>query len=121
MKKFLLLIAAMLLCLALVACGDEPKDPAGVETGDETGTQSPVVDDTPKNKLPDGIKAEDYHFFKTFDLPADFRQAAVDFMISHGGIDASRLEAIGKGSSELKNKENPMAPENRRTEFIVVE
>lgn len=48
-------------------------------------------------------------------------QAAVDFMISHGGIEASRLEAIGKGSSELKNKENPMAPENRRTEFIVVE
>ena len=47
-------------------------------------------------------------------------QAAVDFMISRG-IDPSRLEAVGKGSSELKNKENPMAPENRRTEFIVVE
>ena len=86
MKKFLLLIAAMLLCLALVACGDEPKDPAGVETGDETGTQSPVVDDTPKNKLPDGIKAEDYHFFKTFDLPADFRQAAVDFMRKQAAV-----------------------------------
>ena len=54
-------------------------------------------------------------------LSEDRAQAAVDFMISHGGIDASRLEAIGKGSSELKNKENPMAPENRRTEFIVVE
>lgn len=47
-------------------------------------------------------------------------QAAVDFMISRG-IDASRLEAIGKGSSEPKNPENPTAPENRRTEFIVVE
>lgn len=47
-------------------------------------------------------------------------QAAVDFMISRG-IDASRLEAIGKGTSELKNPENPTAPENRRTEFIVVE
>ena len=54
-------------------------------------------------------------------LSEDRAQAAVDFMISHGGIDASRLEAIGKGSSELKNNENPMAPENRRTEFIVVE
>ena len=54
-------------------------------------------------------------------LSEERAQAAVDFMISHGGIDASRLEAIGKGSSELKNKENPMAPENRRTEFIVVE
>ena len=54
-------------------------------------------------------------------LSEDRAQAAVDFMISHGGIEASRLEAIGKGSSELKDKENPMAPENRRTEFIVVE
>ena len=54
-------------------------------------------------------------------LSEDRAQAAVDFMISHGGIDASRLHVIGKGSSELKNKENPMAPENRRTEFIVVE
>lgn len=54
-------------------------------------------------------------------LSEDRAQAAVDFMISHGGIDSSRLEAIGKGSSELKNAENPEAPENRRTEFIVVE
>ena len=54
-------------------------------------------------------------------LSEDRAQAAVDFMISHGGIDASRLEAIGKGSSELKNTEKPEAPENRRTEFIVVE
>ena len=48
-------------------------------------------------------------------------QAAVDFLVEHEGIDASRLEAEGKGSSELKNAENPMAPENRRTEFIVLE
>ncbi len=48
-------------------------------------------------------------------------QAAVDFMVEHEGIDASRLEAVGKGSSELKNTEDPMAPENRRTEFIVLE
>lgn len=54
-------------------------------------------------------------------LSEDRAQAAVDFMISHGGIDASRLEAIGKGSSEPKNAENPEAPENRRTEFIVIE
>ena len=48
-------------------------------------------------------------------------QAAVDFMVEHEGIDASRLEAVGKGSSELKNTEDPMASENRRTEFIVLE
>ena len=48
-------------------------------------------------------------------------QAAVDFMIGHEGIDASRLESIGKGSSEPKNPADPTAPENRRTEFIVIE
>lgn len=47
--------------------------------------------------------------------------AAVDFLVQHEGIDASRLEAIGYGSSKLKNTANPNAPENRRTEFIVIE
>lgn len=48
-------------------------------------------------------------------------QAAVDFLVEHEGIEASRLEAVGKGSSEPKNAEDPMASENRRTEFIVLE
>lgn len=48
-------------------------------------------------------------------------QAAVDFLINHENIDASRLEAVGKGSSELKNTADPRAAENRRTEFIVLE
>ena len=48
-------------------------------------------------------------------------QAAVAFLVEHEGIDASRLEAVGKGSNELKNTEDPMASENRRTEFIVLE
>ena len=48
-------------------------------------------------------------------------QAAVDFLVSHEGIDKSRLKAVGKGSSEPKNADDPMAPENRRTEFIVIE
>jgi len=60
---------------------------------------------------------------------ADFNQklsvarakAAVDFLINNEGVDAGRLEYIGYGSSKLKNPDNPNAPENRRTEFIVVE
>lgn len=47
--------------------------------------------------------------------------AAVNFLVQHEGIDASRLQAIGYGSSKLKNTANPNAPENRRTEFIVIE
>ncbi|MGN0007264.1 MAG: OmpA family protein [Alistipes sp.] len=46
-------------------------------------------------------------------------QAAVDFLVGHGGIDAGRLEAVGKGSSEPVDTNNPEA--NRRTEFIVIE
>ena len=48
-------------------------------------------------------------------------QAAVDFLINVEGVDESRLEAIGLGSTQLKNTDDPMAPENRRTEFVVVE
>ena len=48
-------------------------------------------------------------------------QAAVDFMTNHEGIDASRLEAVGKGFTQPKNPDDPTAPENRRTEFIVLE
>lgn len=47
-------------------------------------------------------------------------QAAVDFLVAHGGIDASRLEAAGFGSSKPKNADDPMAPENRRTEFEII-
>ena len=47
-------------------------------------------------------------------------QAAVDFLVNKEGIDASRLEAEGKGSSELKDPENPTSDVNRRTEFEIL-
>lgn len=47
-------------------------------------------------------------------------QAAVTFLVEHEGIDASRLVAEGFGSSKLKNADDPMAPENRRTEFEII-
>jgi len=47
-------------------------------------------------------------------------QAAVTFLVDHEGIDASRLEAAGYGSSKLKNADDPMASENRRTEFEII-
>ena len=47
-------------------------------------------------------------------------QAAVTFLVEHEGIESERLEAAGYGSTVLKNTENPMAPENRRTEFEII-
>ena len=48
-------------------------------------------------------------------------KAAVDFLVEREGVAAERLSYEGLGSSQLKNTENPNAPENRRTEFVVVE
>ena len=53
-------------------------------------------------------------------LSEDRAKAAVDFLVEHGGIDASRLEAKGFGSSKPKNADDPMASENRRTEFEII-
>lgn len=53
-------------------------------------------------------------------LSEDRAQAAVTFLAEHEGVEASRLEAKGYGSSKLKNTENPNAEENRRTEFEVI-
>ena len=47
-------------------------------------------------------------------------QAAVTFLVDHEGVDASRLEAAGFGSSKLKNTDDPMSAENRRTEFEII-
>ena len=46
-------------------------------------------------------------------------KAAVDFLVEREGVSAEQLSYAGMGSSELKNTDNPMAPENRRTEFII--
>lgn len=54
-------------------------------------------------------------------LSEDRAAAAVAFMVEHEGIEAARLEAVGLGSTQLKNEADPMAAENRRTEFIVIE
>lgn len=44
-------------------------------------------------------------------------QAAVDFLTAKEGIEASRLTAVGKGSTEPVDADHPET--NRRTEFII--
>lgn len=40
------------------------------------------------------------------------------YLISRHGLDASRVDAVGKGSSNLMNKTNIAAPENRRVTIV---
>ena len=44
--------------------------------------------------------------------------AVRDYLATTHGVDAARLIAIGKGSSELLNVSNPIAPENRRVRIV---
>ena len=46
-------------------------------------------------------------------------KAAVDFLVEREGVAVEQLSYAGMGSSELKNTDNPMAAENRRTEFSI--
>ena len=46
-------------------------------------------------------------------------QAAVDFLVNKEGIDAARLQAIGKGSSVPVSQDSIEL--NRRTEFVILE
>ena len=52
-------------------------------------------------------------------LSQERAQAAVDFLVNKEGIDAARLTAVGKGSSEPIDPDNLEV--NRRTEFEIVE
>ena len=53
-------------------------------------------------------------------LSEERAQAAVDFLVNKEGIDATRLTAAGKGSSEPKDASNPASEVNRRTEFEIL-
>lgn len=45
-------------------------------------------------------------------------EAVRGYLIGSKGIDSARLEAVGKGATELLNKENPIAAENRRVTIV---
>jgi len=47
-------------------------------------------------------------------------EAVVAYLTAEGGIAADRITAVGKGSSEPVNLENPAAPENRRVTILTV-
>ena len=41
-----------------------------------------------------------------------------DYLVSAKQIDTARLEPVGKGATDLMNKANPAAPENRRVTIV---
>ncbi len=54
-------------------------------------------------------------------LSAARAETVMNYLIHMHGIEPSRLTAIGKSYTELINKDNPLAPENRRVTFIRVD
>jgi flagellar motor protein MotB len=42
----------------------------------------------------------------------------VAYLVDHFGLQTSRLQPVGKGSSELLRPDTPTAPENRRVTIV---
>jgi outer membrane protein OmpA-like peptidoglycan-associated protein len=55
-----------------------------------------------------------------FDLSALRAQAVKDYLIDVHGIDRERLQALGKGETDLYDLSNPTAGINRRVEFTTL-
>ena len=53
-----------------------------------------------------------------FELSRLRAQAVKDFLVNEMAVEASRLEAVGKGSAEPANRRNPYASENRRVMVV---
>lgn len=81
MKKFLVLFAALILALSLTACGNN-ETPGPEETANETvaGDVEETKENKKGNQLPEGINPDDFYKFVQFELPENFRKAAVDGM-----------------------------------------
>jgi outer membrane protein OmpA-like peptidoglycan-associated protein len=45
-------------------------------------------------------------------------EAVRDYLVRNHGISASRLDAVGRGESDLADPSHPSAPENRRIRFV---
>ncbi len=52
------------------------------------------------------------------DLSRERAESVVSYLVKEHGIDRARLQPVGKGASELLNKAQPDAPENRRVTFV---
>jgi Outer membrane protein and related peptidoglycan-associated (lipo)proteins len=61
----------------------------------------------------DGVGSAGYNMHLS-----QMRAASVKRYLTAHGVDASRLNASGKGASELLNKADPTAAENRRVEIV---
>ena len=48
-------------------------------------------------------------------------ESVMNYLVYKHAIDPSRLMAIGKGYTELLNKENPLAPVNRRVRIVRID
>jgi len=50
-------------------------------------------------------------------LSEDRAEAVKGYLVTRFGLEAGRVDAVGKGASELRNRQDPGAAENRRVEI----
>ena len=54
-------------------------------------------------------------------LSKERAESVMSYLVYKHAIDPGRLTAVGKGYNELLNKDNPLAPENRRVTLIRID
>lgn len=55
---------------------------------------------------------------KNLQLSQHRAESVRDYLVTYKQIPNERLQAIGKGDTELMNRSNPIAPENRRVTIV---
>lgn len=99
MKKLLVLFAVTALALSVTACGTEKTPPPDNPEQTEAPATAEQTDSKQKNKLPDGINPDDYAKFVQFELPENFREAAVAQMRKQATVVWSPEYNISYGNS----------------------
>lgn len=85
MKRLFMFLTCILCVILCISCAkqDTPK-PDDETTGNEQQTTGADVVEEPKHKLT--INPDDYYFCKTFELPENFRDAAVENMLKEANL-----------------------------------
>ena len=111
-----IILVIIIIAAALAALFDMKKEPE-VKVVEKVVEKKVVVRDTVFVEKIAQIQ-ENFNAAHNQLLSEQRAKAAVDFLVHHEGVDSTRLQAVGKGSTEPVDPNSPEA--NRRTEFKLI-